>query len=39
MLADCKRFGALLDYCLFALDVADRMPHWNADAHNKVRVG
>ncbi len=36
LLAECKRFGALLEYCLFALGVTDDMPHWDADAHNKV---
>ncbi|PRW33887.1 tethering factor for nuclear proteasome STS1-like isoform X2 [Chlorella sorokiniana] len=38
MLAECKRFGALLDYSLFALGVTDSMPHWDADAHNKPKL-
>ncbi|KAI7836813.1 hypothetical protein COHA_009314 [Chlorella ohadii] len=37
LLAECKRFGALLEYCLFALGVTDDMPHWDADAHNKPK--
>lgn len=37
LLADCKRHGALFEYCLYALGVVDDMPQWDADAHNKVR--
>lgn len=35
--AACKRHDTLLRYALYALGVAELMPTWEAEAHNKPR--
>ncbi|KAL4451335.1 hypothetical protein ABPG77_009407 [Micractinium sp. CCAP 211/92] len=35
--ADCKRHDTLVQYALYALRVADCMPTWESDTHNKPR--
>ncbi|KAL4420752.1 hypothetical protein ABPG75_010408 [Micractinium tetrahymenae] len=36
--AACKRHDTLLQYALYALGVAEDMPTWDADTHNKPRL-